>query len=92
MIVTKHEKAQLRCSMVVSDAFPVMLLDFSDSVGVLMSTIGTSIIGKSPGFAMAASEVLCTPGPSLEEREGADIPKRRSYDTADNLFDRLNSH
>ena len=51
---------------------------------------GVLLIGKLPGLAMAASEDM-RPVPSVEEPEGADITYKECYDTADNLFDRINS-
>jgi hypothetical protein len=53
---------------------------------------GESLIGNVPGFAMAASEIERLPVPSVEEPEGADIPRKGEVTlTADNLFDRLNT-
>ena len=53
---------------------------------------GESLIGNVPGFAMAASESERLPAPSVEEPEGADIPRKGEVTlTADNLFDRLNT-
>jgi len=37
---------------------------------------GESLIGNVPGFAMAASEIERLPVPSVEEPEGADIPRK----------------
>ena len=37
---------------------------------------GESLIGNVPGFAMAASEAERFPVPSVQEREGADIPTK----------------
>ena len=44
---------------------------------MLISTVnGASVIGKLPGLAMAVSEGAETPGPSVEEPEGADVPTK----------------
>ena len=53
---------------------------------------GVSVIGKFPGFAMAASEDERVPTPSVEVPEGADMPTREKGVTADNLFYRLTRH
>ena len=37
---------------------------------------GELFIGNVPGFAMAASEAGLQPVPSVEEPEGADIPRK----------------
>ena len=42
----------------------------------MSTSMGPSLIGNIPGFAMAASEVNA-PVPSVEEPEGADIPTKR---------------
>jgi len=59
---------------------------------VLISKLnGVSVIGKLPGFAMAASEDERVPTPSVEVPEGGRHAYKRKGVTADNLFDRLNN-
>ena len=53
---------------------------------------GVSVIGKLPGFTMAASEdERGSLRPRWKFPRGADMPTKRKGVTADNLFDRLNN-
>jgi len=53
------------------------LRDLSEDGGVLISNLnGVLLIGRLPGFAMAASEDERVPTPSVEVPEGADMLTR----------------
>ena len=58
----------------------------------MLAVNGESAIGNITGIAMAWSEVLLAPLPSVEEPKGTDMPTKREKElTADNLFYRVNS-